>query len=241
MIERDPGRSYEVRDAKTRDAWAEFLCGWSWDLLGTHTFREDMHPDAADRCFRGFIKSLNRKLYGPRWFKHGDGVRWARGMERQTRGVIHFHSLLAGPGLLDLHRDSWRQTDDKRWNELNEMWNSLAGFARIEPVRSGKAVARYVSKHVLRGGEIDFGGPGMAEPRQLVTPAPRPALAPLRKHHGTDELLARLRSVVTEDELNRLQAWASGVSGSRRSTEDLRASVRARVRSINVRMRKPIA
>ena len=38
-------------------------------------------------------------------------------------------------------------------------WHELAGFARIEPIDSAAAVARYVSKYVVKGGEIDMGGP----------------------------------------------------------------------------------
>jgi hypothetical protein len=41
------------------------------------------------------------------------------------------------------------------------MWNELAGFARIEPIKRAELVQRYVSKYVIKGGEIDLGGPLM--------------------------------------------------------------------------------
>jgi hypothetical protein len=56
----------------------------------------------------------------------------------------------------------WFQQGNGRWaNELNEMWNELAGFARIEKIDVLEAVERYVSKYVIKGGEIDLGGPMM--------------------------------------------------------------------------------
>jgi hypothetical protein len=40
-----------------------------------------------------------------------------------------------------------------------EHWNELAGLARIEPIRDSQAVRRDVSKYVVKGGELDLGGP----------------------------------------------------------------------------------
>ena len=40
-----------------------------------------------------------------------------------------------------------------------DRWHELAGFARIEPIDTAAAVVAYVSKYVVKGGEIDMGGP----------------------------------------------------------------------------------
>ena len=53
-----------------------------------------------------------------------------------------------------------------------DRWHELAGYARIEPIESAAAVSRYVSKYVVKGGEIDMGGPLVpptfpSSPRQL--------------------------------------------------------------------------
>ena len=69
-----------------------------------------------------------------------------RGLEYQKRDVIHSHVLLAG--VQDLRRLFWM-----------DRWHELAGYARIEPIESAAAVSRYVSKYVVKGGEIDMGGP----------------------------------------------------------------------------------
>lgn len=141
-------------------AWIETLSRYHWDLFGTLTFPEETHPEAAYKKFRLFISILNRKLYGPRWFKKGEGITWCVALEYQRRGVAHFHCLLAEPALIELHKASWHLAQNGRWqNELNELWLDLAGFARVHRIDNLEAVQRYVSKYVVKGGEIDLGGP----------------------------------------------------------------------------------
>lgn len=124
----------------------------------TLTFRDDVHPEAADKRFRVWISRINRALYGRRWHEHGRGVRWVRALERTRRDVVHFHALIGGADIAELRRWSWMRE-----------WNELAGFARIEPPRSGERVRRYCAKYVTKGGEVDVGGP-------LDAPAPDPGL-----------------------------------------------------------------
>jgi hypothetical protein len=73
-----------------------------------------------------------------------------RALERQRRGVIHFHAVLAGIA-------------GKRPATWEKVWNSLAGCARIEPIRDTVAVLHSLTKYVCRGGELDF------EPRMRAT------------------------------------------------------------------------
>ena len=87
-------------------------------------------------------------LYGHRWHKKGEGIRWVRALEYQKRDVIHYHALMAG--VQDLRRLTWM-----------DRWHELAGYARIEKIDTADAVVRYVSKYVVKGGEIDLGGPLM--------------------------------------------------------------------------------
>jgi hypothetical protein len=60
-----------------------------------------------------------------------------------------------GVGVQDLRRLTWM-----------DIWQELAGYARIEPIRDRTAVRRYVSKYVVKGGELDLGGPLLTD--QLV-------------------------------------------------------------------------
>lgn len=129
-----------------RDAWIALLGRWEWEWFCTFTFRDLVHPEAADKRFRVLVSQANRVLFGHHWHKHGAGLRWVRALEYQKRDVIHYHALMAG--VQDLRRLTWM-----------DRWNELAGFARIEPIDSAAAVARYVSKYVVKGGEIDLGGP----------------------------------------------------------------------------------
>ena len=55
-----------------------------------------------------------------------------------------------------------------------DRWNELAGFARIEPIESPATVSRYVSKYVVKGGEIDMGGPLVPAVLPLFEAAFRP-------------------------------------------------------------------
>jgi hypothetical protein len=57
--------------------------------------------------------------------------------------VLHYHVLFAG-------------VSDLRPHDCARIWNDLAGFARIEPIRDTTAVLRYLSKDVHRGGELEF-------------------------------------------------------------------------------------
>jgi len=137
----------EKANLALRGGWVSFLGGYRWDWLGTFTFREGrVHAEAADKLFRVFISKANRVKYGRRWHKKGLGISWVRGLERQRRGTLHYHALLSGVG--ELRRLTYM-----------DLWNELAGFAKIEPPRSRADVVRYVSKYVVKGGEIDLGGP----------------------------------------------------------------------------------
>jgi hypothetical protein len=53
----------------------------------------------------------------------------------------------------------WGPVGDLRRLYWMDRWHELAGYARIEPIESTAAVSRYVSKYVVKGGEIDLGGP----------------------------------------------------------------------------------
>jgi hypothetical protein len=218
-----------------RAAWVGFLGRWTWELFGSHTFREDAHPEAAYKRFRVFVSKLNRELYGPRWYKHPERcIRWVCAMERQQRGIVHFHSLLSGPGLVELWQKGWQRQEDGRWsNQLNELWNFLAGFARIERIDSAEAVRRYVSKYVVKGGEIDLGGAGMPDRVRSGLPA-RVDRSWLKTSLGRASAWAILETVTTPDELRELRSWAAGDPGSNRGTEDLRRAVRQRALAARV-------
>jgi len=80
--------------------------------------------------------------------KHGSSVYWAIALEYHKSGVIHFHALLGD--INDLNHSM------RRFHAMR-MWEDIAGYSRILPIDDKlEAVTRYVSKYVIKGGEIDF-------------------------------------------------------------------------------------
>lgn len=125
-------------------SWVDFLGRWDWQWFTTHTFPDIVHPEQADKAFRVWASMINRQMYGPRWYKKGKAIRWARALEYQKRGVIHFHALV--DGVQGLRRLSWMD----RWYEVT------GGYARIEQIKSFGAVAAYCAKYVTKDGEIEL-------------------------------------------------------------------------------------
>ena len=130
-----------------RDGWTELLTRYQWDWFLTMTFREAVHPEAADKLWRVFVSKLNRDLYGHRWYRNPDtAVYWVRALEWQKRGVLHYHALAGDTHSLNVQAS-------RRW--WKEVWYEIAGIARIDRVFGIDDVAAYVSKYVVKGGEID--------------------------------------------------------------------------------------
>jgi len=156
------------------NAWCQFLGQWQWEWFCTLTFRDIVHPEAANKSFRYFTSKLNRQLYGPRWYKkaHG-GIPWVRALEYQRRGVIHFHAMFADVAGV------------RRLTFMDE-WGKIAGFARIEAIKDKWAVRRYITKYVLKDGEIELGGALSKPARMLLNQIPSkiPAQPSLKFNKG---------------------------------------------------------
>lgn len=145
-----------VRD-ELAEAYASLLVRHPWHWFASLAFNPahertkvgGVHPEKADKAFRFWMGNLNREIYGPRWAKkpHG-GLVWARGQEFHKDGRIHFHALVAA-STDDLNRLARRLT----WLDN---WYEQFGFARIERPRSDRQVCSYVSKYVVKDGEVDF-------------------------------------------------------------------------------------
>jgi hypothetical protein len=127
---------------------------WHWFVTLTfkpsHTSASGgVHPEKADKAFRVLVSKINRELYGTRWYKRPDGgIKWARGQEFHKDGRIHFHAVFAAP-TDDLNNLTRRM----RW--VDWWWREF-GIARIEPPQSQQDICDYVSKYVVKGGEVDF-------------------------------------------------------------------------------------
>jgi len=150
----------KISEKALRIAWTEFLGQWQWMWFCTMTFRDVVHPEAANKTFKYFISKLNRSLYGPRWFKRaGGGVPWCRGLEFQRRGVIHYHALLGSV------------QDARPWVWMQK-WDRLAGYSRIELIEDSWRARRYISKYVMKHGNVEVGGALTKPERALLDQIP---------------------------------------------------------------------
>jgi len=133
------------------EGWVEFITRHNWQWFCTFTFREEVHPEKADKLFRLWCALLDESILGRYWHRKNKRymrVQWVRGLEWQKRGVLHYHALLRN---IAPYRDG--STDRLFWAEE---WNRLAGIARIYPVDDVAGAAGYISKYCAKGGEVDF-------------------------------------------------------------------------------------
>lgn len=129
-------------------AYSEFLAKFYWQWFCTLTFKTPPHPEAARKAFNHWINILNRKIYGCRAKKRGDSIYWALALEYHKSDVIHFHALLGDE--VNLNTRFSRK-------DAHAIWYKLFGINRIDPIDDRiKAVTNYVSKYVVKGGEIDL-------------------------------------------------------------------------------------
>ncbi len=132
----------------------------------------DRPRTAIDRA-TGQPHELLRRAYQGRWYRlwrnysalvHPVSV---VGVEKDDLGFVHLHSLLHFPPY-------YGEVSRRR---LWEMWFKTvnggmgAGRARFEPPRDGEKVASYVSKYVLKEGEIVLSDSFGTEPSVLLPSA----------------------------------------------------------------------
>ncbi len=138
---------------KIFEYWVDFIKkldiqigGWEW--FGTWTFREDTHPESAVKAYMRLQHQINRKGYGVKYWKDKTlGMSSILAVERQKRGVLHFHSLDGG-------------TRDFRRMEAMDRWYSMAGIARVFPFRRRGGAEKYVAKYILKGRPWEVKGGG---------------------------------------------------------------------------------
>ena len=125
----------------------------SWFMTMTFRDVEDsngekhlVHPDTANKCWFRMVHTLNREIFGVRYWKRRQGVIWARGDEYQVRGAIHYHGLIGNVP------DSVRRMD-----YVDYCWEHY-GKAIIEKYDSSRGAAFYMSKgcYAFKKGEIVF-------------------------------------------------------------------------------------
>jgi len=138
------------------EAWVKFIERFEpYRWYATLTFKNEVTQGRAEKQFRRFIRLINESLYGRCYRNRGTGVSWVKAIERQRRGVLHFHTLIGGEvwrlrrfTYMDLWREGGFFSNGKRFQ--------ANGFAKIEKYKRKLGARHYLSKYVTKGGELDI-------------------------------------------------------------------------------------
>jgi len=143
--DRHSGHLYTYVPPEGRDAWRNFLLEFEWDWLATLTARKERgFPDLLVHNFRHWINMINRKRFGPRWYKKDRGIGWVYGLETGAGGNVHIHALLAG--VMHLDRRYWR----------DEWVITTGGLADIQIIGDTELDFRKVTYYVVKQGKLEF-------------------------------------------------------------------------------------
>jgi len=135
---------YSIHPEKTmlREQWESYIRGFAdWKLFLTLTFRDIVTRDQAEHLFRFLIQVMNQDLYGNHYTRivGHSYFSYVAGFENQKRGALHIHVLVDQRVHFDL---------------VHSIWQKVAGYAWIEPVRDLSRAVSYVSKYVVKGGDL---------------------------------------------------------------------------------------
>jgi hypothetical protein len=122
------------------EEFGRWLDGFTWSWYATLTFPERIHPEQAGKRWREWTRRMERVA--------GDDITWARALEWQRRGVVHFHALMyfrRAPPPYAIAHAAWH--------------NVAAGGSWIQRYDVNRGAAGYLGKYLTKGGEVDYGGP----------------------------------------------------------------------------------
>lgn len=135
-----------------RSAWGDWIAAQSWDLFVTLTADHRTHPEAMLKRFRYLMNISSDHCYGKNWARRDKGLQWLVGLERTKQGWPHAHAVVRFPGF-DLATPDGKAIFDLRyWQQVY----SEDGFAWLSIPRSEKAVVQYVTKYVVKDGELEW-------------------------------------------------------------------------------------
>lgn len=136
-----------------RDTWAGWIAGQPWDLFVTITSADRTHPEAMLKRARYCANKASDHVYGKHWDRRGLGIQHLVGIERHKSGNPHAHALWRFP-LIDIRGQEGKAIFDlgywKQWID------ATGGFCRLELPRSAEATVAYVSKYVVKDGELHW-------------------------------------------------------------------------------------
>lgn len=131
-----------VEKLELSSCWATYTKDFApWKSFLTLTFREIVTRDQAEHMWRFLVQVMNQELYGNHYVRivGHSYFSYVAGFEYQKRGALHMHVLVDQP----IH-----------FSFVHSIWNKMAGWAWIEPVTDLEKAVNYVSKYVVKDGEL---------------------------------------------------------------------------------------
>jgi hypothetical protein len=177
-----------------QESWSQWLSQRPWDLFLTLTSEIRTHPEALQKRFGYCVHQMSDALYGRTRTRERCPIEFVNGIERHKSGWPHSHGLLRIPGVDMRDREQFSLAD---WQQRI---TDTGGYAWLSAPRNQADVVSYVTKYVVKDGELVLSGnlsPGVD---------PNPPLPLVERLHG--EGAVRARSRVT---LSRLSAAAMTV------------------------------
>lgn len=164
-------------------AWVEWMAPHPWQLYWTFTSSDRTHPERVEKRWRYVCGQINKHLFGNNWKRRSEGVKWILGIERHKSFNPHCHGLIFAGGF-DL-------TDKAQFSyaEWKQFADNTGGFTWLEPVRASIDVITYVTKYVLKDGDI-FLSDGFTDPFQTSLLGARPS------KHDPSNVLRRSRALL---------------------------------------------
>lgn len=136
-----------------RSEWGEWISRQSWDLFVTMTPDKQTHPEALLKRYRYCMNKASDHVYGNNWRPRGLGLQWLVGMERFKSGWPHCHAVVRFP-LVSIKGEEGRNIFDLGY--WQKWMTETGGFVRLDQPRSEKAVVQYVTKYVVKDGELHW-------------------------------------------------------------------------------------
>lgn len=134
-----------------RPAWAEWISAQKWDLFVTLTSEKQTHPEAMLKRFRYCMNVASRHVYGRQRRPNDPALQWLVGLERTKRGWPHSHAVVRFP-LVQLQGQAGRDVFDLGY--WQKWMTETGGYAWLQLCRSSDACVAYVSKYVVKDGEL---------------------------------------------------------------------------------------
>lgn len=130
--------------------YADLMGRFSMPCFLTQTFARRSHPEGVVKAHRHAVSLLNVELHGNHWRRKGFiGAQSILGVERHKSGCPHSHAVI-GHADLDLGADAYRPLRAALKARCEAEW----GFARLDVASSAAEVNAYVSKYVVKDGEL---------------------------------------------------------------------------------------